>query len=686
MGDNVKDDGVVDVLNDKEDEEEKIQAEKEKKEQDVKEKNENEEKKINEKENKEEDKEKKEENNKCQKEGVEYKKINACDQEKVIEKENDNKKNEQEENQKKEEKEKKDIKENSNNLNTPNKPLNKEINKNTKCLSFLSFFSHFLCLLIGIMVPIGRDKLFNNDLVNNKIIEDKNKIIIGLDFGSTQSGYQIFYDSKIDFEGDEAQSIITTELIFDLYFKKGLSIGIEAKNYPKENIESEKKLYFTKFKRNLDPKNKNIMANSTIPIGGQLENDIVIKEFLILMKEHIIENVGGINYINIKDIKWILTVPPLWDENAKNKMIELAMKAEMRNVEIALEPEVASLAIFYEKNIGESLFKPQKSFLIVDMGGLTVDFTAMKILDENHNLEQLLEPVSFALGSNFINEEIINIIETAYGKEKLDKVKKTNYKLWEKTLDEIEEKKKIIGVGDSVNFNISINFNEKKCGFWRDNCKCKYNDIEIPYTSTHISIPNHLVLKIINDLGDKIINKIKQKINSKIDFDYVVITGGFSQNKILEKRLNDSLKSQIDLIFLTEPEKTVMKGAAIYGIKPNQIKQRIIPVSIGISLDDEKFLTFIKRGESVDVTTPIKSKPIEIIGNSIMFYYNYKKKEIDNENKEFLDEVKIPYIDSFEKRNVIISLKFSSYITVEVKDIEMDDVIRKILYYPHDNN
>ena len=588
------------------------------------------------------------------------------------------------------EKEKKNVEENH--CNRPNNPPNKDNdknqinNKNTKCFSFIIFFSHFLCLLIGLMVPICRDKSFHHDSNDNKTTEEKNKIIIGLDFGSTQSGYQIFYDSKIDFEGEEAQSIITTELIFDLYFKKGLSIGIEAKNYPKENIESEKKLYFTKFKRNLDPKNKNIMANSTIPIGGQLENDIVIKEFLILMKEHILKNVKKINYTNLKDIKWILTVPPLLDENAKNKMRELAIKAEMNDVEIALEPEVASLAIFHDKNIDKDLFKPQNTFLIVDMGGLTVDFTAMKILDENHNLEQLLEPVSFAFGSNFINDEIINIIETAYGKDKLENVKKTNYKLWEKTLDEIEEKKKIISYNEAGNFNITINFNEKKCGFWRDNCKCKYNDTDIPYTSTHISIPNHLILKIINNLGDKIIDKIKQKINSKIDFNYVVITGGFSQNKILEKRLNDSLKSQVDLIFLSEPEKTVMKGAAIYGIMPNQIIKRIMPISLGISLDENKFITFVKRGESVDVTSTKKSKPIEIIGNSIMFYYNYKKKEIDNDNKEFLDEIKLPYIDSLDKRNIIISLKFSSYITVEIKDKEIDDVIKKILYYPHDNN
>ena len=633
-----------------------------------------------------------EENNEVQNEKKEVNNKNPEKQEHKDEKEKEKneiqkeEKKELKEEKKKDEEEKKDKKENHN-FKTPlnNKEIKNDIplhNQKTKCISFTCIFSRIYLLLIVAILAIRYPDKFSDSVhsINKIIMGEKNKIIIGLDFGSTQSGYQIFNNSIIDFENGK---IITTELIFDSYFKKGLSIGIKAKNYPKKNIESEKKLYFTKFKRNLDPKNKNNMANSTIPIGGQLENDIVIKEFLILMKEHIIENVGGINYLNIKDIKWILTVPPLLDENAKNKMRELAIKAEMRNVEIALEPEVASLAIFYEKNIGEELLKPKNTFLLVDMGGLTVDFTAMKILDENHNLEQLLEPVSYTFGSNFINDEIINIIETVYGKEKLDKVKKENYDKWEETLEEIEKKKKEIDDNEAKSFNLIIKFNDKRCGTLSDNCKFTYNGTEIPYTSTSINIPNHLILKIINDLGNKILKKIKQKISeTKEDINYIILTGGFSNNIILRKKIKNSLEnSASDLIFLNEPEKTVMKGAALYGIKPNQIKKRIMPISIGISLDNNKFYTFVKRGESVDVTRTF-STDIQLSDNSILFYISYKKKEINDENKRFLDEIKLPYIDSTDKRNITILTKFSSYMSVEVKEKGMDEVIKKILYYP----
>ena len=633
-----------------------------------------------------------EENNEVQNEKKEVNNKNPEKQEHIDEKEKEKnaiqkeEKKELKEEKKKDEENKKDKKENHN-FKTPlnNKEIKNDIplhNQKTKCISFTCIFSRIYLLLIVAILAIRYPDKFSDSVhsINKIIMGEKNKIIIGLDFGSTQSGYQIFNNSIIDFENGK---IITTELIFDSYFKKGLSIGIKAKNYPKQNIEKENKLYFTKFKRNLDPKNKNNMANSTIPIDGQLENDIVIKEFLILMKEHIIENVGGINYLNIKDIKWILTVPPLLDENAKNKMKELAIKAEMNDVEIALEPEVASLAIFHDKNIGEELLKPKNTFLLVDMGGLTVDFTAMKILDKNYNLEQLLEPVSYTFGSNFINDEIINIIETVYGKEKLNKVKKEHYDLWDKTLQDIEVKKKEIDDNEAKSFNLDIIFNEKRCGTLSDNCKFTYNETEIPYTSTSINMPNHLILKIINDLGNKILKKIKQKISeTKEDINYIILTGGFSNNNILRKKIKKSLEnSTSDLIFLNEPEKTVMKGAALYGIKPNQIKKRKMPISIGISLDDNKYHTFVKRGESVDVTRTF-STDIQLSDNSILFYYSYKKREINNENKRFLDEIKLPYIDSSDKRNITIFTKFSSYITVEVKEKGIDEVINKIIYYP----
>ena len=197
--------------------------------------------------------EEEEENNELQNEENKDLNKNPEKQEKINEKQNDENIIEKDE---KNDKDDKNYLKGNNNFKTLKKHLNniKKIvkliyDKKTKCISFSYIFSQiYLLLIAAILAIIYPDKFYkiaNN--INKIIIGEKNKIIIGFEFGSSQSGYQIFYDSIIDFKDEY---IIQNELIFDKFFKKGLAIGREAKNYPTKNIELENKLYFTKFKRN----------------------------------------------------------------------------------------------------------------------------------------------------------------------------------------------------------------------------------------------------------------------------------------------------------------------------------------------------------------------------------------------------------------------------------------------------
>ena len=75
-----------------------------------------------------------------------------------------------------------------------------------------------------------------------------------------------------------------------------------------------------------------------------------------------------------------------------------------------------------------------------------------------------------------------------------------------------------------------------------------------------------MVLEIINDLTNKIVDKIKDKIlESAEQINLIILTGGFSKNIILREKINNYLKSSFkQKVFLDEPEKTVMKGAALF--------------------------------------------------------------------------------------------------------------------------
>ena len=531
-----------------------------------------------------------------------------------------------------------------------------------------------------------------------------NQIIIGIDFGSTFSGYSVIFNSNIDFEDSDLNQVISSELIMDKETKIGLRIGKLAHYFPKNKVVIENKLYFCKFKRNLDPKNSNNYCYSNIPEGQEIELENVIKGFLVLLREDIQNNNHRIRTININDIKWIIAVPPLWDEKGKKFMKDVAYKSGMIHSEIALEPEAASLAIFHDKSIKKKFLQKGKTFLIVDAGGYTVDISANKIIDDYENLEQLLMPASEIFGSNIINERIIEIIYQIYGKEKIEEMKKKDYEAWERILDSIEEKKKQIDDNTAENFIITGKFLNKNCRTMSDNCKSNYNGTEITYSSNQIDIPAKIIISIISEIANKIVNQINKcfsKTNENIDL--IVLTGGFSNCKIFEKEVRKNFRGSLkELVFLKSPQETVMRGSAIFGLRPNQILYRISPVTIGVNnyeiikendecqLTDRnekgelvclKYKIFVERTKSIK-TNQVLEHIIKPINDTVNIYSSFDD-EINENDKNILDSLEIPSSDlPFENRTIIVSMKFSNYINVSVIDDESKKSNWKIIYYP----
>ena len=583
---------------------------------------------------------------------------------------------------------------NSNNNNINNNSIINN-NNNRRCrINWFLIISIFANLIAVIMYFVFKKKLEDNE----------KKVIIGIDFGSTASGYSIIYDSLINFDDSDSKEVISSELIMDSETEIGLRIGNKAHYFPKNRIKPENKLYFCKFKKNLDPKNNKNYVESNVPKGVKKELKNIIKGFLSLLREEIEINNKRIKTTNINDIKWIITVPPLWDEKGKKFMKDVAYESGMIHSEIALEPEAASLSIFHDKDINKKYLVKGKNFLIVDAGGYTVDISANKIIDDSHNLEQLLKPNSEILGSNLINERIIEIIETIYGKSTIEDVIKNNYEAWEKTLDEIEEKKKEIDDNTAENFRIDIKFNKKKCSMFSDECEGQYNGTKIQYSSTHIEIPSQIIINIISEIATNVVNIINKsfsKTNENIDL--IVLTGGFSNCKIFEKKIrNNFIGSLKQLVFLKSPQETVMKGAAIFGLFPNQILYRISPVIVAVnnyeyakendeceSLEKDengntlclKYKIFIERGKSVK-TNEIIEKIIKPINETVNIYYSFND-EINEKDINLLDTLDIPPSDlPIKNRTLTISMRFSNYINITVMDKESDKGIWKIVYYP----
>ena len=267
----------------------------------------------------------------------------------------------------------------------------------------------------------------------------KYRAIIGIYFGSLTPQYFIIKNNDIK---NNITGSCPSELILDEENEEGKFYGNDAhKNI--QNIIKKKYLFFSNFKKYLDSKEnlEDKKIKSDFPKNHKIYLKTVIKEFFKLFKDDIL-NKQLKNKINDIDIKWVLTTPGLWDENGKEFIRKIAKEIGLINSEIIIEQEAASLAIFRDENIDKSDLQKDSTYLLVDLGHTSVEICANKIIDKKYNLRQLLNPKSLRIGSNFLNDKIIEIIEDVCDKELIEKCQNMNYSNWKKTLDDIENKKK----------------------------------------------------------------------------------------------------------------------------------------------------------------------------------------------------------------------------------------------------
>ena len=186
------------------------------------------------------------------------------------------------------------------------------------------------------------------------------EVIVGIDFGSANSGYAYSFNDKNNIihgniYGANVDNKVPTEIILDdnndvVGFGKGCT------NYLKEK-GLQIGHYFKDIKMLLYQKEEKIKAKNT---GKELPLKLVIQKVLEKIKELAIEEIGK-NRPHLKvqkeKIKWVVTVPAIWSEYKKSAMMEasindgLIKESDDHSLFFALEPEAASLYCSINKDI-----------------------------------------------------------------------------------------------------------------------------------------------------------------------------------------------------------------------------------------------------------------------------------------------------------------------------------------------
>eukprot|EP01084_Bolivina_argentea_P021873 40658_1 len=180
----------------------------------------------------------------------------------------------------------------------------------------------------------------------------------------------------------------------------------------------------------------------------------VFKHIQELCKKYLTKKIQIKNMYN--NIQWIITVPAIWNDEAKNKMKQWAIKAGLVNEElnnncrIVYESDCASLAIQYhmkdsssvlydvvkqkkrkknEEKYDDCIDKGSESqmnndykletgdkYILIDAGGGTVDIACHEIIGE-FGVNEIYHPSGGKWGSIYIDDEFAKLLNTIFSTE-----------------------------------------------------------------------------------------------------------------------------------------------------------------------------------------------------------------------------------------------------------------------------
>ena len=448
------------------------------------------------------------------------------------------------------------------------------------------------------------------------------EVVVGIDFGSSGTGfaYSYFDKSKIVYGqiyGASVDHKVQTEIILDDN-NYTIQFGADCVKFLKEKGLNTGH-YFKGIKMELYENKSTIIAKNS---GKELPLKLVIQKVLEKIKEIAIKEISKNRpYLNNQPekIKWVVTVPAIWDEHQKSIMMESCIGAGLINDKtdkslfFALEPEAASLYCSINKEIDRECFKEGEYYIVCDLGGGTGDIVA-HLVGSNNNLNEIHPSCGGNYGSNEIDKLIFKeIILKLFGCQDFNsyflKYKRKNgnngvneeidkgelFNEWSELEREINDFKegatneKIEKKGKyTINFSLFQDIfdddiditdlvDEYNNNIYDDNLKLNVKKVKRRWI---VEFPYEIIYNYMKTQADSIC-KIINDINKKEQIKTIIFVGGYCSNEIIVKLIKNGLNKITTYLQPSNPSLAIMEGAVLFGIQPSTINTRKAKYTIG---------------------------------------------------------------------------------------------------------
>ncbi|KAL5005892.1 hypothetical protein ScPMuIL_017050 [Solemya velum] len=299
-----------------------------------------------------------------------------------------------------------------------------------------------------------------------------------------------------------------------------------------------------------------------------------------------------------KDIFWVLTVPAIWSDRAKQFMREAAVKAGISgdSLALALEPEAAAV---YCKHLSLQRVSdgrgarieplaPGTQFMVIDMGGGTTDITLYEIV-EGGALKEIHPADGEGCGGNVVNSCYFKFVENLVGEETFRKFKKEFHGDFLDMQQEFEQNKRR-NYGQYFKFTVPTeleNFcrskHDKSIG---DILTEAFQDRSITAKRDKMHITHEKFQKFFQFAIKRIIKHVDILLESLPPAQNPVtllLVGGFADCSLVRDAFVEQFPNN-NIVTPDEAVNAVLKGAVLFGRDPSVIASRAIKHTYGIEV------------------------------------------------------------------------------------------------------
>ncbi|XP_052089704.1 heat shock 70 kDa protein 12A-like [Mytilus californianus] len=389
-----------------------------------------------------------------------------------------------------------------------------------------------------------------------------------------------------------------------------------------EKEEACKWYFFDRFKMQLYK--KELTHNMEIEeMGGKKMKAMFVFAFCIeYIKDMVLDRLSkAIDSLDEDDVHWVVTVPAIWNDPARQFMIEASAKAGIGkdNLTLALEPEGAAICCKYiamdKMKSGDETelkaFDENSRFMVVDLGGGTIDITVSEVLPTGQ-LREIYNATGGPWGGNYINDQIIKTLIEVIGWSVMRMLKSDDFDDYLQLLRNVEEKKRSVKYDSELSLTITKDLQKK---------------IEIPDTykkdvrkeKKRIKLSSSLMKKIFSSSVDsmmKHVDRLLEKDETTL-VSTILLVGGYAACDFVQRAFREKFEEKYRIIFPLKPDMIVLIGAVItghlveaivgrmakyhygLGLSTEAVSGRVL--SIGKSNGEKKFFSLIKKGQTINV-------------------------------------------------------------------------------------